>query len=303
VGSAAQAVTKQLPPSINDGAAQALRVAFSGLRTLTLDPAMRSVSIERVLRGYQRAGHSVLVIDDVRELPLRAIDNVTPGLRWRYSLVAAVEGAGAGVVITGGELVATFGTVASAGAAAAPGAGAVIGAMAFDAATVLAASARVVAHTAAYYGYDVRLPDEELFALTVINWSSAAGEGAKYAAFQQLSRVTQQLVRGATWAQLSEHVTVKVIQEIYARLGIRLTQRKLGQAIPVAGIALGAGMNASLLNAIGRDAQLAYRSRHLADKYGFGVDELIKPPKHPEIAGVATDIIDIESIVDDQSGV
>ena len=110
-------------------------------------------------------------------------------------------------------------------------------------------------------------------------------------------------MRSAPWAQLSEHVTVKVIQEIYARLGIRLTQRKLGQVIPVAGIALGAGMNASLLHAIGRDAQLAYRSRHLADKYGFVVEELIKPQADPEIAGAATDIIDIESIVDAQNDV
>ena len=303
VRSAAQTVTKKLPASISDGAEQALRLAFSGLRTLTLDPAMRSVSIEKVLRSYQSAGHAVLAFDDIRELPLRSIDDVIPGLRWRYSMVAAVEGAGAGVIITGGELLATVGSVASAGAAEAPGAGAVIGAMAFDAATVLAASARVVAHTAAYYGYNVRLPEEELFALTVINWSSAASEGAKIAGFQELSRVTQLLVRGAAWAQLSEHSLVRVIQEIYARLGIRITQRKLGQAIPVAGIALGAGMNASLLNAIGRDAQLAYRSRHLADKYGFDLDELVKHRSHPQMEGGATDIVDIEGIVEAQNEV
>ena len=262
---------------------------------------MRSVSTEKVLRSYQRAGYGVLAMDEVQDLPLRAIDDIIPGLRWRYSLVAGVEGAGAGFVIAGGELVVVFGSVESAGAAAAPGAAAVIGAMAFDAATVLAASARVIAHTAAYYGYDVRLPEEELFALTIINWSSATSEGAKYAAFQQLSRITQQLVRSAPWAQLSEHVTVKVMQEIYTRLGIRLTQRKLGQAIPVVGIALGAGMNAGLLHAIGRDAQLAYRSRHLADKYGFAVDELMKPRGNREAVGAASDIIDIEGIVEAQT--
>ena len=169
--------------------------------------------------------------------------------------------------------------------------------MAFDAATVLAASARVVAHTAAYYGYDVRLPEEGLFALSIINWSSASSEGAKIAAFQQLSRITQQLARRATWATLSEHVTVKVMQEIYARLGIRLTQRKLGQAIPVVGIVLGAGMNAGLLHAIGRDAELAYRSRHLADKYGFTMDEMMMPRQIRESEDAAPEIIDIEGIV------
>ena len=209
-------------------------------------------------------------MDDVQALPLRTIDDVIPSLRWRYSVATGVEGAGAAIVITGGQLVAVFGSVSSAGAAAAPGAGAVIGAMAFDA-TVLAASARVVAHTAAYYGYDVRQPEEELFALTIINWSSATSEGAKYAAFQQLSRITQQLVRGAPWAKLSEHVTVKVIQEIYAspwhpthstqawtgNTGRRRCPRSWDERWPP--------------ECNCRDAQSAYRSRHLVDKYGFSL--------------------------------
>ncbi len=59
-------------------------------------------------------------------------------------------------------------------------------------------------------------------------------------------------------------------------------------------------MNAGLLNAIGRDAQLAYRSRHLADKYGFTVDELMKPLGNREVVDDASDIIDIEGIVEAQ---
>jgi len=62
-------------------------------------------------------------------------------------------------------------------------------------------------------------------------------------------------------------------------------------------------MNASLLNAIGRDAQLAYRSRHLADKYGFDLDELVKHRSHPQMEGGATDIVDIEGIVEAQNEV
>src|SRR5215207_4056931 len=103
----------------------------------------------------------------------------------RDALGAAIEGAGAGVVVTGGEVLATGGSIAGAGAGAAPGAGAIVGAMAFDAASVLGATARLVAHTAAYYGYDVREPEEQMFALSVISWTSAGSEGAKVAAFQQ----------------------------------------------------------------------------------------------------------------------
>ncbi len=292
VGSATQAVTEKIPTKINEGAEQAFQTAFAGVRKVTLDPAMRSVSVDKVLQGFQRAGHPVASIDDVRALPLRAIDDTMPDLRWLYSAAAAVEGAGAGVVITGGEVLG----VGTAGAGAAPAAATMAGTMAFDAATVLAASSRVVAHTAAYYGYNTRLVDEELFALTVINWATATGEGAKAAAFGQLSDFAQQLGQGEAWAGLSEDVAVEVVQEMYARLGFRLAQRKLGQAIPVAGIALGAGMNASLLHAIGHHAKLAYRARHLADAYGFEMADLLPPRPPAETDGEANDVIDIQTM-------
>ena len=45
--------------------------------------------------------------------------------------------------------------MAGAGAGAAPGIGTIVGVMAADAAAVLLAANRAVAHTAAYYGYDL----------------------------------------------------------------------------------------------------------------------------------------------------
>ena len=199
----------------------------------------------------------------------------------------------AGLAITGGELLATARSVASGGAAAAPGAGTVVTAIAVDAATVIAASARVVAHVGAYYGYNTRLPGEQVFALAIINWSSATTEAGKSAAFAQLSRITQQLVRGSTWAQLSEHVLVKVVQQTFESLGFRLTKRKLGQAIPALGVVIGAGLNAGILQEVAESAQMAYRLRHLEEKYGVtppsGRSDGIRPED---------DVIDIEAILE-----
>lgn len=266
VGRRASAV---FPSAVIDGGEQAIRAALTGLQHLTVDPAMRSVRRSRVLRRFEKRGAHLDSIDQIRDLDLRTVDDASPALSWPYALATAVEGAGAGLVITGGEALAAAGSIAGAGAGAAPGAGTVLGAMAFDAAAVLAASARVVAHTAACYGYDVRQPEEQVYALSVISWSSAGTEASKTAAFQQLSRLTQQLMRRATWAQLEEHILVKVVQEMYARLGTTLTQRKLGQAVPVAGILIGAGLNASLLRSVAEDARSAYRLRFLTDKYGL----------------------------------
>jgi hypothetical protein len=305
VGKTTSRATELLPDAATASSERALRTALGGLRAITLDPALKSVRTGRVLEDFRRDGHQVRALDDVRSLPLRDIDDVCPRLTWIYSVGAALEGAGAGVAITGGELLASVGSVAGAGAGAAPGAGTVITAMAVDAATVVGASARVVAHIGAYHGYDVRRPDEAIFALSVINWSSAGTEGAKAAAFTQLSRITQQLVRRATWPTLERYVLVQAVQELFTRLGLRLTQRKLGQVIPVVGIVIGGGMNAALLSKIGHDAEAAYRMRYLCEKYGIDPRDLrvqSEPISDRAVGAGSRDAIDVEAILDEAAG-
>lgn len=267
IGSIGRKVAAKVPPPATEATERVIRMTLAGLRSLTIDPAFRSVSTKRILRTYERADSPVETLIGVSHLPLRTIDSVMPPLRWRYSVGVAVEGAGAGAAITGAELLASLGSVASAGAAVAPGIGTVASAMATDAATVLAASARVVAHIGAYFGYDTRLPEEQIFALSIINWASASGEAAKNVAFHQLSQITQELARRAPWAQLGEHAIVPILDKMFVKLGFRLTKEKLGQVIPVLGIAVGAGINAQILYSTATDAMLAYRLRHLIEKY------------------------------------
>ena len=290
-----QRATKFVPKKVRNISDDGLRMALGGLRSLTIEPALRSVMTSRVTAGYKRHGAIVSSLDDIRQLPLRVIDEVTPGLVWRYALGAAIEGAGAGALITGAEALTAAGTVASAGVAAGPTAGTVVAAIAGDAALTLAACARVVAHVGAYAGYDTKRPDEQVFAMALINWSSSTGEAAKSVAFQQLSQITQQLIRNAPKAQLSEYVLVKVVEEIYARLGFRMTKAKLGQVVPIAGIAIGAGLNAALLTSIARDAHIAYRARHLTEHYGVQFTDLTDRDR--SVPADETDTIDVEEII------
>ncbi len=146
-----------------DNVEEALVKALGGLKDLTLDPAMASVSEKGVVSRFVKHGHDVKVISDIRDLDLEQLDRVRPTLRTRYSAAAAVEGAAAGLVITGGEALTAVGSVFGAGIGAAPGAGSIAGAMAFDAATVIATSARVTAHVGTYYGYEVCTPEEGVF--------------------------------------------------------------------------------------------------------------------------------------------
>jgi hypothetical protein len=278
---------------------QAFAGALEGVAGFGSRVAMASVRDSAVISAYQKRGYPVTVLTDIRRLDLREIDAVKPRLDIAYITAATLEGAGAGFVVSGGELLAAVGTVAGAGAGAAPGAGTVIGAMAADAAAVLLASQRAIAHTAAYYGYDADDREERLFALGVLGVGTAA-EAGKAAAYAELNKVVQGLARNQAWAQLNQHAVTQIVKRVYAMLGMRLTQRKLGQAIPVVGIVLGAGLNARLLARIADDADYLYRERFLREKYRLEARAEPETSVGEEVP--LADIIDAEIVEDAGTG-
>lgn len=285
---------------LNDEMERAFLAALRGLKLGTIDPAMRSVRRTAVISDYRAQGHIVDAFAEIRDLDLSIVDAVKPALRTFYSVALAAEGAATGAVITGGGLLFTAGTVAGGGVAGGPGAAAVIGAMAADAAAILAGCGRIVAHIGAYYGYDTNIPEEELFALSAMNFSlsDAGTEGTRIYAFSQLSVITQQLIRRKTWDTLNESVIVRVITKVFERLGLRVTQKKLGQVVPVLGIALGAGMNVHIIHKIASDAEFAYRLRFLAERGGLELDDLLNGSPTGGAPSNSAEV-DIMSLVDE----
>jgi hypothetical protein len=268
--------------------------ALRGLTDLGSRAARASIRRDPIVKAYQKRGHAVMSLQDIRGLELRDIDKVKPRLDLAYIAASTVEGAGAGLAVSGGTILATGGSVFGAGAGAAPGAATVVGAMAADAAAVLVASHRAVAHVAAYYGYDVDEPGERMFALGVLSIGTAS-EAGKAAAYVELNKLVQALARRQTWKQLNSRVVSKIVGRVYAALGMRLTQRKLGQAVPVVGIMIGAGLNARLLSRITDDAEHLYRERFLREKYGLEPD--VEPGSAADDDTVRlTEILDAEIV-------
>src|SRR3712207_5650066 len=95
--------------------------ALGGLMDLGARAAMASVREAAVVAAYQREGHVVADLDDIRKLELRDIDKVKPKLDLGYILTSTVEGAAAGLAVSGGQAVAAAGSVLGAGAGGAPG--------------------------------------------------------------------------------------------------------------------------------------------------------------------------------------
>jgi hypothetical protein len=128
----------------------------------------------------------------------------------------------------------------------------------------------------------------------VLSYSSAGSAAEKAASLAALSRLTQEMMRQATWKQLQRHQMVNVIQTIVTSLGFNLTKKKLAQVIPVAGVVINGGLNARLAQNTFKRAQDAYRLRFLTEKYGLD-------PKFwaPEVIDVeATDIPLVDEVLD-----
>lgn len=128
----------------------------------------------------------------------------------------------------------------------------------------------------------------------VLSLGLAGNVGAKSQALAALSRLTQQMMRQATWAQLRSHVMVRVTEKVYRQLGLRLTKRKLAQTVPVIGVGLNASLSAQLTEVTFKRAQAVYRLRALSDAYGIDPSEWTQAPAQQVVVADG----DVEPVVD-----
>ncbi|MEU8284242.1 EcsC family protein [Micromonospora sp. NPDC048905] len=286
IGTGARKAVGVLPVSAGDWSGSALGSA----QRMVARISRAGLSPKRVVELYQKRGHEVTKLSDLRRLDLEQIHAVRGrALSWYYPAAAAVSGMGAGLVISGGELA----TAVSGGAAAAPSGGAIASAFAGDAAIVIGLASRAVGHVSLLYGYDPEEPAEKLFVLSVVNAGTAASAGAKNAAFADISRLTQALVRGKTWKVLNESVVARIAGRFADAVGRTLTKKGLGKVVPLAGILVGGTLNWTTLEGIVDTAEMAYQRRFLLEKYPQLLDE------EPIEGFVVEDTDDPNDVVDD----
>lgn len=250
------------------GAADALPdwsgTAVESIRRTLARVSRAGLSSKRVVALHEKRGHDVASLSDLRRLDLEQVDAVRGrAASWYFPAAAALSGAGAGLVISGGQLV----IAATAGAAAAPSGGAITGAFVADTAFVLGLASRAVGQVSLFYGYDPEEPGEKLFVMSVVNLGTASSATAKNAAMADLSRLTQALFRGKTWEVLNETVVAKVSSQFAKAFNFRLTKKGLGKAVPAVGIVVGSTLNWATLEGIVDAAEMAYRRRFLLEKY------------------------------------
>ena len=244
--------------------------AVLGLVEKATSAAESSVRRERIVKAYRRAGNDVECLEDIRNLNLAETQLVRPHLKVGYAAVTATEAAVSSVFATGGAVAAVLGL----GVASAPGIGVIAAAIGLDIATFLASSARLVSHTAAYYGYDTKDPAEKLFSAMVLSQAIAPRSKAddhaveKATSMRVFNKVVRKLTKRGSMESVGNNALTASVNSLFAALGAHLVGMKMAQILPIIGIIVGMVLNASLIRTIGVTADHLYRERLLIERYG-----------------------------------
>ena len=234
--------------------------AVLGLVEKATSAAESSVRRERIVKAHRRAGNDVECLEDIRNLDLAEIQLVRPHLKVGYAAVTATEGAVAAIL--------------GLGIASAPGVGVIAGAIGLDIATFLASSARLVSHTAAYYGYNTKDPTEKLFSAMVLSQAIAPRSTADDHVVEEktsmlvFNKVVRKLTKRGSMESVGNNALTASVNSLFAALGARLVGMKMAQILPIIGIIVGMVLNASLMRTIGVTADHLYRERLLIERYG-----------------------------------
>jgi EcsC protein family len=264
----------------------AMQKALAGLHATFVERGLNSVSPGTIFKAFASEGAHVASYDEVRKLDLKLCDRSVPRRKERYVAMAAGQGAATSLAVTG----ATVATTVSGGTTL----GVAFGAVVLDVTSMLVGMGRIVALVAAHYGYDVREPEEQVFASGVLSYSTASNAAEKAASLAALSRLTQEMMRQATWKQLQQHQMVNIIQTVVTSLGFKLTKKKLAQVVPVAGVVINGGLNALLARNTFNRAQDVYRLRFLTEKYELDAASWAPDVSDAEVTGLPR----IDEIVD-----
>ena len=159
---------------------------------------------------------------------------------------------------------------------AATGAGGII-ALSVDVPIIITLALRTVHKIGLCYGYESRTENDRLFMLGLVSASVAPSYSDKMGTLATLKGIELAIAR-QTMATLAEKAvaeemgavgTATAIKSLSSRLGGDLARRKILQAIPVAGAAVGGSVNGWLMKNVGRTAQRSFQRRWIVDKYGL----------------------------------
>lgn len=181
-------------------------------------------------------------IDELRTKDLQTSDKLADEVHNWANTIAAVEGAGTGVIGLPGLIV--------------------------DVPSLITMGFRVIHKIGVCYGYDCNSEFEKQFVMGIMSTASSNTMNEKMTSVAMLRQV-QVLIAKNTWKSIAKKgvagTAVITVKQLAKQLGINITKRKALSSIPIIGAGVGAAMNLAYINDIAWAARRSYQERWLRE--------------------------------------
>ncbi|GIV60023.1 EcsC family protein [Rhodocaloribacter litoris] len=193
-----------------------------------------------LLAAARKQGLDVQRIEDLRNEPLEQLDPLARSLFTQHAILAAIEGGGTGL---GGAVL-----------------------IAADIPLLFTINLRLIQQIGAAYGFPMRGPDYRPLVLSIFNVAASGGREAKNAALREVSVAAAALANELTYKGRVSGIFREQSRQLPREIAKNLLGRKLAQTIPLAGAAVGAGINYWFTTETARAAYMLFRALYIERK-------------------------------------
>ncbi len=229
-------VERVVPPSVVDQASGAIEQFLGALN----DASEWTYDTSDTLKEARQAGLAVEKVEELRDQPLERLDALARGHFTQNAVLAAIEGGGTGL---GGAFL-----------------------IAADIPLLFTINFRLIQQIGGCYGFPMRGPQYRPLVLSMYNVAASGSREAKNGALREISVAAasianEQSYKGrvtGTFQEQNRHLPREIAKNIVGR--------KIGQAIPIAGAAVGAGINYWFTSETAKAAYMLLRALYLERK-------------------------------------
>jgi hypothetical protein len=231
------AMDRFVPESVVNTLGEALNAALGTLN----DASEWTYDADDLLEKARAMGIEVERVEDLRDRPLEEIDRLARSLVSQNALMAALSGGGAGL---GGFVL-----------------------VAADVPILFTVNFRLIQQIGAAYGFPMRGPEFKPLVLAIFNVAASGSREAKSDALRELSVAGAAFAHGSGYRGRPAQGTFREqIGHVPREIAKSLAARKLAQMIPVAGAAIGAGVNYWFTDQTAEAALMLFRALYLERK-------------------------------------
>jgi hypothetical protein len=206
------------------------------LSTLT-DASEWTFADEDILAAAEERGLPAQAVGDLRSQPLRDLDPLARSRFRQNTLLAALEGGGTGLVGTA--------------------------LLAADIPLLFTINLRLIQQIGACYGFPLRGPEFRPLVLSIFNAAASGGPAARNEALREVSVAAAAFANGLDYKGRVSGTFRDQNRHLPREIGKALVERKLGQAVPLAGAAVGAGVNYWFTSETAESAYMCARALYL----------------------------------------